>query len=66
MTLDQYLTAGPDTASALAARCNISAASVSRIRKGGQNISLHLARTIEQETGGAVTVADLATGLEAA
>jgi DNA-binding transcriptional regulator YdaS (Cro superfamily) len=65
MTLDQYLRLGKDSAAALADRCGISAASVSRIRKGEQNISLALATTIERETGGKVKVADLAKALAA-
>lgn len=65
MTLDTYLKAGTDSASALATRCGVSAASISRIRKGEQNISLSLARRIEAETNGAVTLADLATDLAA-
>lgn len=65
MTLDQYLKQGKDSAAALAGRCEISAASISRIRKGEQNISLSLARKIESETGGKVSLADLARSLAA-
>lgn len=65
MTLDEYLSSTPDTAAALAARCGISPASISRIRKGGQNISLSLARTLVEQTGGKVTLDDLAARLAA-
>lgn len=64
MTMDQYLKLGTDTAAGLAARCGISAVSISRIRRGRQNISLSLARKIESETQGKVTIADLAMELE--
>ena len=60
MTLDQYLKDGKDTAAALSERVGISAASMSRIRKGGQNISLALAERIVRETGGKVTLECLA------
>ena len=62
MTLEQYLTGKGDTATALAERCGISPASMSRIRKGEQNISLDLASIIVSQTGGKVTLNDLATG----
>lgn len=65
MTLDQYLKLGTDTAAGLAERCGISAVSISRVRRGRQNITLSLARKIEAETGGQVTIADLAMELEA-
>jgi len=65
MTLDTYLKNSADNAASLAERCGISAASVSRIRKGEQNISLALASRIEQETGGKVKLADLARSLAA-
>lgn len=65
MTLDAYLKTSADNAASLAARCGISAASVSRIRKGEQNISLALALKIEQETSGKVKLADLAKALAA-
>lgn len=41
------------------------AATVSRIVSGRQNITLSLARKIEAETGGQVTIADLAMELDA-
>ena len=65
MTLDDYLRSSTDTATALAERCEVSAASMSRIRRGGQNISLALAQRIVSETGGQVTLDDLAIGLAA-
>lgn len=55
MTLDQYLRDGVDTAETLATRLGLSAASISRIRNGKQNISLSLARRIVDETKGKVT-----------
>ena len=65
MTLDQYIRSGHMRACALAARCEISAASMSRIRNGKQSIGLKLAKRIEQETGGLVTLTDLAVELVA-
>lgn len=65
MTLDTYLANTTDSAAALAQRLGISAASVSRIRKGEQNITLALAKKIERETGGKVKVTDLAKALAA-
>jgi DNA-binding transcriptional regulator YdaS (Cro superfamily) len=65
MTLDTYLNSTPDSAAALAQRIGVSAASISRIRKGEQNISLALAMKIERETGGKVKLADLAKGFAA-
>lgn len=60
MNLDTYFERTADTAAALAQRVGVSAASMSRIRKGGQNISLSLAEKIARETGGEVTLEDLA------
>lgn len=65
MTLDQYLRDASDTAEALATRVGISPASISRIRKGNQNISLSLANRIAHETRGLVSLEDLATDLAA-
>lgn len=65
MTLDQYLRDASDTAEALASRVGVSAATISRVRKGTQNISLSLANKIAQETRGLVTLEDLAIGLAA-
>ena len=61
MTLDQYLRTSTDTAETLASRLGISAASVSRIRNGRQNISLALARRLSNETQGMVGLADIET-----
>lgn len=60
MTLDEYLRANDDTAEALAVRVGVTGASMSRIRHGVQNITIDLARAIERETAGKVTVAELA------
>lgn len=65
MTLDEYLRTHPVTAAAFAGRIKVSPASVTRIRKGGQNIPLALAREIVTATGGKVTLEDLAVGLAA-
>lgn len=59
MTLNEYFSSTDDTAAAMADRLGISAASMSRIRKGEQNVSLAFARRIAEETGGKVEVADL-------
>lgn len=59
MTLDSYFQSSKDTAAALAERLGISAASMSRIRKGEQNVTLAFARRVEIETGGKVKVSDL-------
>jgi transcriptional regulator with XRE-family HTH domain len=61
MTLDAYLRTHAVTGSEMAARLGISAASVTRIRKGGQNITLQMAQRIVTATGGKVTLEDLAT-----
>lgn len=61
MTLDEYLRTHPVTAGAFAERIGMSAASVTRIRKGDQNITLDLATKIVAATGGKVTLEDLAT-----
>jgi DNA-binding transcriptional regulator YdaS (Cro superfamily) len=65
MTLDEYLKSTPVTAASFADRIGVSAASVTRIRKGGQNIPLSLAQKIVSATGGKVTLEDLAVGLAA-
>ena len=59
MSLNEYFDATGDTAAAMAIRLGISAASISRIRKGEQNVSLAFARRISEETGGKVTLDDL-------
>ena len=60
MTLDAYLRDTADTAEALASRVGTTGASISRIRRGEQNITLDLAKRIVAETGGSVTLDDLA------
>lgn len=59
MTLDQYLETTGMTAADFGEKINVSGASVSRIRKGEQNIRLDLAREIVNATGGAVSIFDL-------
>lgn len=61
MTLDAYLKTQAVKASDFAARIGVSAASVTRIRRGDQNIPLSLANRIVTATGGKVTLEDLAT-----
>ena len=61
MTLDEFLGHKTMTATALAETVGVSAASIARIRKGDQNITLDLARRIVTATGGMVTLDDLAT-----
>lgn len=60
MTLDAFLAKKTMTAAALAETVGVSAASITRIRRGDQNISLDLARRIEVATAGMVTLNDLA------
>lgn len=60
MTLDEYLRDHPVTAVAFAERIGKSPASVTRIRKGEQRLSLDLAAKIVAATGGKVTLEDLA------
>ena len=60
MDLNQYLKASSDTAASLADRVGVSAASISRIRRGDQNISLALAKRIVSETNGLVSFEALA------
>ena len=57
MTLDQYLTSEGVSAADFGARCkpSISDASISRIRRGGQNISLEVMRRIILASHGKVT-----------
>lgn len=59
MTLDTYFGTADTTPTALAASIGVSDASMSRIRKGAQNISLDLANRIVLATGGKVTLEDL-------
>lgn len=60
MELKQYLKEHGVTGEDFGRRVGISAASVTRISKGEQNISLSLARDIVTATGGKVTLEDLA------
>lgn len=60
MTLDEYLASHPITAAAFADRIGKSPASVTRIRKRQQKLSLELAQRIVAATGGKVTLEDLA------
>jgi len=60
MTLDEYLRGSPVTAAAFADRIGKSSASVTRIRRGEQKLSLELAQRIVAATGGKVTLEDLA------
>jgi DNA-binding transcriptional regulator YdaS (Cro superfamily) len=66
MDLDTYLRTSGVSGTAFADRVGISAASVTRIRKHSQNISLDLAKRIVAATGGKVTLEALATGKAAA
>lgn len=61
MTLDQYLTDEKLTAADFGARCDppISEASISRIRRGGQNISSDAMLTIIRASQGKVTAQGL-------
>lgn len=59
MTLETYLRTENDTQAALAARCGVSAASISRIQAAKQVPSFALASKIVEQTGGKVTFADL-------
>lgn len=62
MTLDQYLgLPGSPTASEFGARCNpsISGASISRIRRGEQNITRETMIAIIEASGGHVTAESL-------
>jgi len=55
MTLDQYLSSGTITAAEFAARVEVTEASISRIRKGTQNISRDLMAKIIRASDGKVT-----------
>lgn len=59
MTIDAYLEASGTTAAALADAVGVSGPSMTRIKRGGQNISLDLANRIVLATGGKVTLEDL-------
>ena len=56
MTLDQYLSsAGAPTAAEFGSKVGISEASISRIRKGGQNVSRDIMLRIIAASGDKVT-----------
>lgn len=59
MTLDEYLTSSGMTAAEFGPLVPLSEASVSRIRKGEQNISRDLMRRIIDASGGVITAAAL-------
>lgn len=59
MTLDDYLNAGEMTGADLARETGLSAASITRIRRGEQNISIDVAMQIVTATKGRVTAEDL-------
>lgn len=60
MTLTEYIREHGTTAAALAEKVGVSAASMTRIGKGRQNITLDLAQRIVDATGGMVGFDDLA------
>lgn len=60
MTLNQYIDSHSMTGADFAKRIGVSAASVTRIRQGRQNITLELAQRIVAATGGKVTLEALA------
>lgn len=62
MTLDDYLRDQQISGADFAARLNISEASLSRIRRGEQNITRETIRQIVEETGGVVTAEVLVFG----
>lgn len=59
MTLHDYLATSVDTQAALAKRCGVSAASISRISAGKQVPSFALASRLVKETKGKVAFKDL-------
>jgi plasmid maintenance system antidote protein VapI len=60
MTLDQYLSApGAPTSADFAAAVGVSEASISRIRKGAQNITRDVMREIVRASKGRVTADSL-------
>lgn len=61
MTLDQYLSLPGKTAAQLASDAETTGATITRARKGEQNLTLDLARRIVSATDGMVTLDDLAT-----
>lgn len=66
MTLDQYLSSdGAPTAAEFGAKVGISEASISRIRKGEQNITRDVMLRIIAASGNSVTADGLVQGLAA-
>jgi predicted transcriptional regulator len=59
MTLDEYLRQPGITATEFAPKAGLTEASVSRIRKGQQNISRDVIRRIVSASAGLVTAAEL-------
>jgi plasmid maintenance system antidote protein VapI len=59
MTLDSYLRDNAISATDFAATIGLTEASVSRIRRGEQNISRETIRLIVENTGGAVSADEL-------
>jgi plasmid maintenance system antidote protein VapI len=55
MTLDEFLTAEPITAAEFAERVGLTEASISRIRRGGQNITRDVMLRIIDKSNGKVT-----------
>lgn len=60
MQLTEYLKQSDHTATALAAKVGCEVSTITRLAKGERTPSIKLARRIERETGGLVTIADLA------
>ena len=65
MDLDRYLSTHDVTAAAFAEMIGVSAASVTRIRQGQQNIPLTLASKIVEASAGKVTLEALAARIAA-
>lgn len=61
MTLDQYLSQPGVKAYELAQLVDVSPGTITRIRKGEQNLPIDTARRIVAATGGLVTLDDLAS-----
>jgi plasmid maintenance system antidote protein VapI len=66
MTLDQYLNAESLTAAAFGERVDLSEASVSRIRRGEQNITRDVMLRIIAASGGLITADGLVRPSQAA
>lgn len=60
MQLTEYLNQPDRTATALAAKVGCEVSTITRLAKGERSPSIDLAIRIERETGGLVTVSDLA------